>query len=59
MIFPLFKRLAHGSARSMLRDRWLWNHLARTIAGVLAFVCSAVAVPGADVLDNNHDLHCL
>jgi uncharacterized membrane protein len=27
-----------------LRDRWLSNHLIRTIAGVLAFVCSVAGV---------------
>ena len=27
-----------------LRDRWLFNHLIRTIAGVLAFVCFVAGV---------------
>jgi hypothetical protein len=27
-----------------VRDRWLWNHLARTVVGVLAFLCAAAAL---------------
>jgi uncharacterized membrane protein YfcA len=27
-----------------VRDRWLWNHLARTVVGVLAFLCAATAL---------------
>ncbi len=27
-----------------VRDRWLWNHLARTVAGVVATVCAATAL---------------
>jgi hypothetical protein len=27
-----------------VRDRWLWNHLTRTVVGVLAIVCAATAV---------------
>jgi Domain of unknown function (DUF1772) len=27
-----------------VRDRWLWNHLARTGVGVLAFACAATAL---------------
>ena len=27
-----------------VRDCWLWNHLARTIVGVLAFLCAAAAL---------------
>jgi hypothetical protein len=27
-----------------VRDRWLWNHLARTVAGVLAAVCAATGL---------------
>jgi hypothetical protein len=27
-----------------VRDRWLWYHLARTIVGVLAFLCAAAAL---------------
>ncbi len=27
-----------------VRDRWLWNHLARTGVGVLAFLCAAAAL---------------
>jgi uncharacterized membrane protein len=28
----------------MLRDRWLWNHLIRTIASIIAFLCAAVGL---------------
>jgi hypothetical protein len=27
-----------------VRNRWLWNHLIRTVAGVLAVVCAATAL---------------
>jgi hypothetical protein len=27
-----------------VRDRWLWHHLARTVVGVVAFLCAAAAL---------------
>ena len=33
---PAVQTVSQGQVRSMLRDRWLWNHLGRTISGVIA-----------------------
>ena len=47
---PINRRVASWSAGAApanwtaVRDRWLWYHLARTVVGVLAFLCAAAAL---------------
>ena len=47
---PINRRVASWSAGAApanwtaVRDRWLWYHLARTVVGLLAFLCAAAAL---------------